>query len=109
MRLVHTLPISFLFDALLGLVMPILLLLFDLGVFRDSAGPPYLGAYKGVGYLATPCFLGILAWWLATHRLPRFCAGALTSGALFATVIGLALLPISLMFLVIGIGAIGLI
>jgi hypothetical protein len=98
-------------DTAIGLLLPPVLLFFDPIVFRDgwATSGSYLGAVKAGSYVATGFFVAVLAWWLASRRAAAFCGAVLSIGCAFALLLGLALLPLSLIgSLALGLGLLGL-
>jgi hypothetical protein len=101
---------------LFGVVAPILALIFDPIVFRSSFGssfPATLPHLRVFAYIAIPIGVLTLALWLwKRFRLGAwsgFVAGVLFAGALFAFLLGLVLLPVTLIGLFFIIGIFGLI
>jgi hypothetical protein len=102
------------FDVLVGIIAPILALIFDPVVFRGGpCGSNSLTAqYSLFAYCAIG--LGILAlvtWLGAGGSLGLFTgvlAGVLVTGSIFATAVGVIMLPISLIGLIVCIGVLGL-
>lgn len=97
------------FDVVFGLGLPLACVWFDPVVFRSPSGSKgvIFGAFALFGY---GCFaLGWIAllFWLGFDRASGVLAGMLAGGAWFACVVGLRLLPLSLIALVVLIGAIG--
>lgn len=102
------------FDVLFGIVAPILCFVFDPIVFRSAEfGPPLFPNYQGFVYLVSGIEILLLSVWLVwgRHLQPatRIAGGVLMSGAIVSGVIGLVLLPFSLLGLSLGIGALGFI
>src|SRR5690349_8406254 len=93
------------FDAAFGIVLPVVCLWFDPIVFRSSLGGPLVGRYTVVAGGAIGLGLLSLAAWMVVRRPPAFLAGLLTGGALFASLLGIFLLPFSIigLFVLIGI------
>ena len=90
-----------------GIALPLACLRYDPIVFRAEIGSGFLSKYLVVGYLASGIgFVSILSWTLI-RLAPAFHAGLLLGGALFAAGLGLALLPLSLLTVFIGIGLLG--
>ena len=102
------------FDSVFAIVLPILFLVIDPIVFKSPAGflgPGYLEDYQLLAYLFCSLEIGLFLTW-RTFRLPlrRFSiifAGAFFTGAIFATVIGVVILPLSLLGLMVVIGVLG--
>jgi hypothetical protein len=95
------------FDVVFGIVLPLVCLYFDPIVFRASFGRPLLGSYAIVGAVAIGLGLLSLSAWAVIRRPPAFFAGLLAGGAIFAALLGLVLLPMSLIGLTAGIGVLG--
>lgn len=102
------------FDVLFGIIAPILCFVFDPIVFRSSDfGSPLFPNYQGFVYLVSGIEILLLTFWLVCGRhlqpATRIAGGILMSGAIFSGLIGLVLLPFSLLGLSVGIGALGFI
>jgi hypothetical protein len=101
------------FDVAVGLVLPILCLVFDPLIFRNGAsGRPLAGEMKLFAYGFIAIQIIALAVWLGLgSRAAEWCgvlAGIMFAGAVFSFVIGVCLLPLSLIgLLVVLIGALG--
>ena len=89
----------------LGIVLPLICIAFDPIVFRTTFGQPILGSYKVSGYGFMALSMLVLAAWLSVRRLPSLFCGFLFGGCVFAVVLGVALLPMSVigLFAIIGI------
>ena len=101
------------FDSLFAIVLPILFLVLDPVVFKSPRflGPAYLEDYQLLAYLFCSLEIGLFLTW-RTFRLPlrRFSsafAGAFFAGAMFSTVIGIVILPLSLLGLMFVLGVFG--
>jgi hypothetical protein len=101
------------FDSVFAIVLPILFLVIDPLVFKSPKflGPGYLEEYQLLAYLFCSLEIGLFLTW-RTFRLPlrRFSmvfAGAFLTGAIFSTVIGIVILPLSLLGLMVVIGLLG--
>jgi len=102
------------FDVVLGVIMPVLCLVFDPVVFRNllPLGQAILSSIKIFGYVSI--ILGIIAlslWLLLRHHLSwlnAFLAGILLYGAFFALLLGIVLLPFSVIGLLGLVGILGL-
>ena len=102
------------FDNVFAIVLPILFLVVDPIVFKSPGGflgPGYLEDYQLLAYLFCSLEIGLFLTW-RTFRLPlrRFSsvfAGAFLVGAIFSTIIGVVILPLSLVGLVVVIGVLG--
>lgn len=106
------------FDVIFGLVLPVLCLVFDPVVFRSSWG--LLGGdgiYHNArlfAYSASALEMATLACWLfVIRRYPawsRPAGGVMAAGALFSFALGVAILPFSVLGLILaGLGALGFI
>lgn len=101
------------FDVLFGAIIPVLLLIYDPVVFRDTvscySAEPILGQYATFAYLAIGLGVVALLAWLFVGMGPykAVAAGILFTGTLFAAVIGISLLPMSIPGLLIVLGALG--
>ena len=94
-------------DILAGVGLPLICLAFDPIVFGDKLDGGILSRYRFVAYFAIgTCMLSLLAW-LVFRRPAGLFVGLLGGGTLIALIVGIVLLPFSLMFLVIIIGALG--
>lgn len=101
------------FDSIFAIVLPILFLVLDPVVFKSPRflGPAYLEDYQLLAYLFCSLEIGLFLTW-RTFRLPlrRFSsafAGAFFAGAIFSTVIGIVILPLSVVGLMLVIGVFG--
>lgn len=101
------------FDVSVGIILPVVCLALDPLVFRDGGWGfgPLLGAFKLLAYAFIALEIAALAAWLALGgRAGVWCGalgGAMTAGALFSLVVGVLLLPFTLMGLVFVIGVFG--
>lgn len=102
------------FDAIFAVVMPIIVLLADPIVFKGENGiwnEALLGDYQLLAYLVCTLQIGLFLTWRTWRRsLVRFApvfAGVFFTGAAFSAVIGVVLLPFSLIGLIVLIGALG--
>jgi hypothetical protein len=103
------------FDVLVGVVAPILALIFDPTIFKGSGGcvspQALLGQYSIFAYTAIgQGTLFFLVWNIAGSSLGRVSAlfsGIFLAGALVGTVLGVLILPLSLIGLMICIGILG--
>jgi hypothetical protein len=98
------------FDLAAGILLPLVCLAADPIVFRgDSFMPPLLGHRALLCYAAIGTSLLALALWLLCRRPAALLAGFLLAGALFALLLGVFLLPFSMIGLFAnGLGALGL-
>ncbi len=100
------------FDITVGIVSPILCLIFDPIVFRNGIlGQPLAGRFQLFAYSVIAVEIIALAVWLGLgKRAGEWCGvlgGIMLAGALFSTVIGICLLPLSLIGLMFLIGVFG--
>jgi len=100
------------FDWAFGVVIPTLCVLFDPVVFRGNAlGTALLGNYKPFAYvLGFVSILGMAAWLLWGEKLRwanSFLGGLFLVGAAVSLAVGFMILPVSLLGLIILIGALG--
>jgi hypothetical protein len=100
------------FDLIFGVVGPILCFVFDPIIFRAGAfpGPPLIPELQVWVYLISGAEILTLLLWLGLRdSLPakRFLGGALCAGGILCLLIGIGLLPFSVMGLVFGIGIFG--
>ncbi len=101
------------FDVLFGAIIPVLLLIYDPVVFRNTgscyATEPLLEQYATFAYLAIGLGVVALLIWLFVGMGPykAVAAGILFTGTLFAAVVGIAILPTSIPGLLILLGALG--
>jgi Zn-dependent protease with chaperone function len=94
------------FDVTLGILAPLLCLIFDPMVFTEYLSFSQIFAYfligLEIGTLTLWLVFGVrLLWWAG------FIAGILFSGALFAFILGIALLPLSIIGSIVIIGLLG--
>jgi hypothetical protein len=100
------------FDWMFGVIMPVICIFFDPGIFSSHTGGWFLlGAYKPFAYLLSfTAIIAMMAWLIWGEHLrwlnALFAGLFLVSGAV-ALIIGIVLFPISLVGLVIVIGALG--
>lgn len=101
------------FDVAFGVIAPILCYFFDPVVFRDDfhSGGGALSQYQLLAYLVSAIEIGTLVVWLVIGSHLRswspLIGGVLISGALFSAAIGFAILPLSLIGLLLFIGVFG--
>ncbi|MDQ1525279.1 MAG: hypothetical protein QOE47_3203 [Pyrinomonadaceae bacterium] len=100
------------FDVTIGMVLPILCLVFDPIVFRGGFfGAPLLGAFKFFAYGLIAIEIAVLgAWLVAGRRAGEWCgvlAGVMLAGAFFSVAVGIFILPLTVIGLAVGIGALG--
>jgi hypothetical protein len=102
------------FDTIFAVVMPIIVLLADPIVFKGGPGfwnRPLLEDYQLLAYVVCSLQIGLFLTWRTWRRslipwAPAF-AGFFFAGAAFSGVIGVVLLPFSLIGLIMLIGALG--
>lgn len=102
------------YDTIFAVVMPIIVLLADPMVFKGGRGfwnRALLEDYQLLAYIVCSLQIGIFLTWRTWRRslirwAPAF-AGIFFAGAMFSGVIGVVLLPFSLVGLIILIGALG--
>jgi hypothetical protein len=101
--------VQFLFDVLFGILAPLLCLYFDPIVFRGDAttGAGFLSTLRPFGYVEIFLCTTALAYYLATRRASALLSGILLGGFGFAFILGLVMLPFTLMGLFVGIGVFG--
>jgi hypothetical protein len=100
------------FDYAFGVLLPIACFVADPIVFKSTIwGPPLLGNYRFIAYFVSVAEMAILLFWLSARRyvapFSAPVAGALLAGGIFSTLIGIVILPFSVMGLVFGIGLAG--
>jgi hypothetical protein len=100
------------FDITIGMVLPILCLMFDPLVFRSGiSGRPLAGRFQlfAYGFIAIE-IIALAVWLCVGSRAGEWrgvLAGIMLAGAIFSVGIGICLLPFSLIGLVVLIGALG--
>ncbi|HEV7842869.1 MAG TPA: hypothetical protein VGO69_04190 [Pyrinomonadaceae bacterium] len=101
------------FDVVFGVTLPVLCFIFDPIVFRGNfiGGAPLFGKLQFLAYAIAFIEISTLLIWLrARERLGAHAVtvgGFLYTGALISLLIGIVLLPLSLIGLVFGIGILG--
>jgi hypothetical protein len=95
------------FDIACGFLLPLACLYFDPLVFRAGFGEPLMGRFLVVSELAMGLALGSLAAWLLVERPSSLLAGFLAGGAVFAGLLGLVMLPYTLIGSIYLIGLLG--
>lgn len=104
------------FDVLFGVVAPILCFYFDPGILRSSGfilgvAPAIFPQYAGFIYSGSAIeILLLIAWLVCGRRLEtaaHLAGGMLMAGAIFSALIGIVLLPFTMLGLTIGIGVFG--
>src|SRR6476661_6263981 len=98
------------FDVIFGIAAPILCLVFDPAIFRNGfpAGMGFLSEYRTFAYVAITLSIVALAYYLLSQRGSLLLAGFLLGGGIFSLVLGIAMLPMTFIGLLIGIGVFGL-
>jgi hypothetical protein len=98
------------FDVFFGIIAPFFCLLFDPVVFTgDGAmGSGFLGSFRLSGYAAVTFSALALGYYLLIRRASPVLAGALFGGFGFALILGLLMLPVTVIGLFIAIGVFGL-
>ncbi|MDX6613793.1 MAG: hypothetical protein QOD75_2979 [Blastocatellia bacterium] len=101
------------FDVVFGLLVPVLCFYFDPIVFQGNfIGEPLYSDYQMFAYIVTAIEVLVLALWLFGPRMRVMGAllgGVLIAGSAFSAVVGIAILPFSLLGLMILIGVLGFI
>ncbi|HEX6183734.1 MAG TPA: hypothetical protein VFZ44_07480 [Pyrinomonadaceae bacterium] len=101
------------FDITFGFVMPVLCFVFDPIVFREwlSDAPGLLGRWRFYAYTISALEMVALAAWLfkasGGGRPPAALGGMLLAGGLFSLLVGVVLLPFSLLGLILFVGVFG--
>lgn len=94
----------------IGILLPVVCIILDPIVFRSGDfGAAILGAYRVAGYGLISLSAIALTLWLSLKRLPSLFSGILSAGCFVAFGIGLAIFPMSLIGLFLGIGVLGFI
>lgn len=93
-----------------GVLSPLVLLVFDPGVFSDDGGRPVLGTFKAFCYVGIAAGVITMTARLLTKRGSTVLAGVLAGSSLLALGVGIALLPLTVLgTLMAGIGILGLV
>lgn len=100
------------FDVVFGIVAPVLCFFFDPIVFKDGLGAALFHQFQSFVYMVSAFEILMLIAWLSCGRLlqrrTRLVGGVLAAGALLCGLIGIAILPYTLMgLLIFGIGIFG--
>lgn len=100
------------FDWIFGVVLPVICFAFDPVVFKGNAlGEAFLGTYKPFAYILS--FVSIMAmsgwliWGAKLKWLNALLAGLFIVGSIISLIVGVILLPFSLLGLVVLIGILG--
>jgi hypothetical protein len=97
------------FDLLVGIVLPIICVLLDPAIFRSFAGGSwFLKHLRLFAYLEIGFGIVALLYYMLTRRASAFLIGVLSANAFFAFVLGIAMLPMTLIGLLFVIGIFGL-
>ena len=102
-----------LFDVLFGIIIPVICLVVDPIVFQGGflGERPWLGRFQLFAYLFCGLQIGVFLCWrtLARHLAPAagLIGGVLLAGALFSFIVGVLILPLTIVGLVILIGIVG--
>lgn len=108
-------PHQVIFDVVFGILMPVLCFLLDPGIIRGNGGAgvinPPLAKYSLLVYGLSALAIPTLGFWLLFQRRIKtwggLIAGVLLVAAACSFVIGLIILPLSIMALIIVIGLLG--
>lgn len=96
------------FDLIAGVLLPIACLVADPIVFKGGGfGGPLLRPLALFAYLFIGIEIGALLLWLRSRLAPAFSAGVLLTGGLVSLLLGIVLIPFSLLGLLVAIGALG--
>ena len=97
-------------DVIFGIAAPVLCLYFDPAVFRPGLGAEfgYLRPVRIFAYLEIAFSIIVLIYYLVRRRPSSFVSGVLAGGALFSFVLGMAMLPLTLIGLILIVGVFGL-
>jgi hypothetical protein len=97
------------FDVLVGIVLPILCLLVDPGIFRSFAGGSwFLKHLRLFAYMEITAGILALLYYMLTRRASSFLTGVLSGSAFFALALGFAMLPVTLIGMLFVVGIFGL-
>lgn len=105
-------PAQVIFDITVGMVLPVLCLVFDPLVFRANGfGRPLAAEFQLFAYTLIAFEIAALGVWLgAGKRAEEWCGvlgGIMLAGALFSAVVGVLLLPFSILGLMFLVGIFG--
>lgn len=108
----EALPAQKKFDWTFGVVLPVICFAFDPVVFKGNAlGAATYGAYKPFAYLLSfTSILAMMAWLIWGDRLKSVSSlmgGLFLMGSVVSFAVGVVLLPLSLLGLIVVIGALG--
>jgi len=95
----------------IGVGLPVAMILLDPAVFHSrifGVGMPILGRVKPFCYVATAIAVSVAVLFLSRRRPSAFVSGIFGGSAVFATVLGCAILPFSALgILILGLGLLG--
>jgi hypothetical protein len=95
----------------IGVALPVAMILLDPAVFHSrmfGVGMPILGRVKPFCYVATAIAVFVAILFLSRRRPSAFVSGIFAGSAVFATVLGCAILPFSVLgVLILGLGLLG--
>jgi hypothetical protein len=96
-------------SVLFGIVAPVLCVVFDPIVFRSDGvvGPGFLKHFRLFAYAEIVLSAGVLAYYLLTSQSSPLVAGALFGGFVFAFIVGISILPLTILGLFMLIGVFG--
>lgn len=95
------------FDSCFGVLAPVLCVVFDPAVFKGM-GSGFIGQFRLLSYIEIAIGVTALSYFLLRRR-PSLClAGVLWGGAAFSVMLGVAILPLTLLGLLILVGVFGL-
>lgn len=101
------------FDIAFGIILPVLCFVFDPVVFREwhTADGGIYGRWRSYAYTVSTLQMVALAAWLlragGAGRPPAALGGVLFAGGLFSLLVGVAILPFSLLGLILFVGVFG--
>jgi hypothetical protein len=101
------------FDLIFGLILPVIVLVIDPFVFQGQwfSDQPYLGRLQVFAYLFCALQMGLFlvwrTWQTQLRPISGLLGGALIGGAIFSFLIGLAILPFTLIGLIVLVGVAG--
>lgn len=99
------------FDWIFGVILPVVCFFFDPIIFRTFSGTPLAGQYKPFAYLLSffsiISLMAFMIWGAKLKWLNGFLSGLFAAGAFVSLVVGIAMIPISLVGLIVLIGVLG--
>ena len=102
------------FDVVFGVVGPIACFIADPVIFKSGMiglGEPFLGRYQLFAYLTSAIAIAMLIAWLSLYEqvasISAFVSGILFAGSVFSTVVGILILPLTLIGSMFLIGIVG--